>query len=33
MMVNKAYYANRQLENSSLIPRSSQLQIYMYINV
>jgi hypothetical protein len=28
MMGNKAYYANRQLVNSSLISRSSQLQIY-----
>ena len=28
MMGNKAYYANRQLVNSSLIPRSSKLQIY-----
>jgi hypothetical protein len=28
MMGNKAYYANRQLVNSSVISRSSQLQIY-----
>jgi hypothetical protein len=28
MMVNKAYYANRQLVNGSLISRSSKLQIY-----
>ena len=28
MMGNKAYYANRQLVNSSLISRSSKLQIY-----
>jgi hypothetical protein len=28
MMGKKAYYANRQLVNSSLISRSSQLQIY-----
>jgi hypothetical protein len=28
MMGNKAYYANRQLFNSSLISRSSKLQIY-----
>jgi hypothetical protein len=28
MMGNKAYYANRQLVNSSLISRNSQLQIY-----
>jgi hypothetical protein len=28
MMGNKAYYANRQQVNSSLISRSSQLQIY-----
>jgi hypothetical protein len=28
MMGNKAYYANGQLVNSSLISRSSQLQIY-----
>jgi hypothetical protein len=28
MMGNKAYYANRQLVNNSLISRSSQLQIY-----
>jgi hypothetical protein len=28
MMGNKAYYANRQLFNSSLISRNSQLQIY-----
>jgi hypothetical protein len=28
MMGNNAYYANRQLFNSSLIPRSSKLQIY-----
>jgi hypothetical protein len=28
MMGNKAYYANRQLANSSLISRSSQSQIY-----
>ena len=28
MMRNKAYYANRQLVNSSLISRSSKLQIY-----
>ena len=28
MMGNKAYYANRQLINSSLISRSSKLQIY-----
>jgi hypothetical protein len=27
-MGNKAYYANRQLINSSLISRSSKLQIY-----
>ena len=27
-MGNKAYYANRQLVNSSLIPRNSKLQIY-----
>ena len=27
-MGNKAYYANRQLVNSSLISRSSKLQIY-----
>ena len=27
-MSNKAYYANRQLVNSSLITRSSKLQIY-----
>ena len=28
MMGNKAYYANRQLFNSSLISRHSKLQIY-----
>ena len=28
MMVNKAYYANRQLFNSSLTSRNSKLQIY-----
>jgi hypothetical protein len=28
MMGNKAYYANRQLVNGSLISRSSKLQIY-----
>jgi len=28
MMGNKAYYANRQLVNSSLVSRSSKLQIY-----
>jgi hypothetical protein len=28
MMDNKAYYANRQLVNSSLVSRSSKLQIY-----
>jgi len=28
MMGNKAYYANRQLVNSSLISRSTKLQIY-----
>ena len=28
MMGNKAYYANRQLVNSSLVRRSSKLQIY-----
>ena len=28
MMDNKAYYANRQLFNSSLISRNSKLQIY-----
>jgi len=28
MMGNKAYYANRQLINSSLISRSNKLQIY-----
>ena len=28
MMGNKAYYANRQLVNSSLISRSSKLQKY-----
>jgi len=28
MMGNKAYYANRQLVNSSLISRSSKLQMY-----
>ena len=28
MMGNKAYYANRQLFNSSLISRNSKLQIY-----
>ena len=28
MMANKAYYANRQLVNSSLISRSNKLQIY-----
>jgi len=28
MMGNKAYYANRQLVNSSLISRKSKLQIY-----
>ena len=28
MMGNKAYYANRQLVNSSLISRYSKLQIY-----
>jgi len=28
MMGNRAYYANRQLVNSSLISRSSKLQIY-----
>jgi len=28
MMRNKAYYANRQQINSSLISRSSKLQIY-----
>jgi hypothetical protein len=28
MMGNKAYYANRQLVNSSRISRSSKLQIY-----
>jgi len=28
MMDNKAYYANRQLVNSSLISRNSKLQIY-----
>jgi hypothetical protein len=28
MMGNKAYYANRQLGNSSLVSRNSQLQIY-----
>jgi hypothetical protein len=28
MMGNKAYYANTQLVNSSLISRSSKLQIY-----
>jgi len=28
MMGNKAYYANRQLVNNSLISRSSKLQIY-----
>ena len=28
MMGNKAYYANRQLVNSSLTSRSSKLQIY-----
>jgi hypothetical protein len=28
MMGNKAYYANRQLVNSSLISTSSKLQIY-----
>jgi hypothetical protein len=28
MMGNKAYYANRQLSNSSLISRNSKLQIY-----
>jgi hypothetical protein len=28
MMGDKAYYANRQLVNNSLISRSSQLQIY-----
>jgi len=28
MMGNKAYYANRQLVNSSLISRNSKLQIY-----
>jgi hypothetical protein len=28
MMGNKAYYANRQLFNSTLISRNSQLQIY-----
>jgi len=28
MIGNKAYYANRQLVNSSLISRSSKLQIY-----
>ena len=27
-MGNKAYYANRQLVNSSLVSRSSKLQIY-----
>jgi len=27
-MGNKAYYANRQLVNSSLISRNSKLQIY-----
>jgi hypothetical protein len=27
-MGNKAYYANRQLVNSSLISRSSKLEIY-----
>jgi len=27
-MGNKAYYENRQLVNSSLISRNSQLQIY-----
>jgi hypothetical protein len=27
-MGNKAYYANRQLFNSSLISRSSKLQVY-----
>jgi hypothetical protein len=28
MMGNKAYYANRQLVNSSLISRKGKLQIY-----
>ena len=28
MMGNKAYYANRQLVNSSLISRNNKLQIY-----
>jgi len=28
MMGNKTYYANRQLVNSSLVSRSSKLQIY-----
>jgi hypothetical protein len=28
MMGNKAYYTNRQLINSSLVSRNSQLQIY-----
>jgi len=28
MIGNKAYYANRQLVNSSLISRNSKLQIY-----
>ena len=28
MMDNKAYYANRQLFNSSLISRNKKLQIY-----
>jgi hypothetical protein len=28
MMGNKAYYANRQLVNNSLISRNSKLQIY-----
>ena len=28
MMGNKAYYANRQLFNSSLISRNGKLQIY-----
>jgi hypothetical protein len=31
MMGNKAYYANRQLVNSSLISRNSKLQIYFML--